>query len=96
MLDVPLDMVQWDEADIFPVQMSADTQKRKALECEMQVRTCYLCFFPPLCQGEQSIQHTFLCCIPCSGGRREPLRARGAEQQPRSTWLRAAAGEVSV
>lgn len=95
MLDVPLEMVQQDDADTFPVQMSADTQRRKALECEMQVRTCYLCFFPPLCQREQRIQHTFLCSTPCSEGIRDPARARGAEQQSR-TWLGAAAGEVGV
>lgn len=46
LLDVPLDVVHWDEAGVFAGQMSTDTWGGKALECETQDRTCYLAIFP--------------------------------------------------
>lgn len=63
-------MVRQDKAGTFAVQMSTDTRGGMPLECEMQVRTCFLHLFSSLL-AKESRAFSVLSCAPHDAGREE-------------------------
>lgn len=90
-------MVHQDEAGTFPVLTSTDTQGGKALEPDMQVRTCYLCFFFSSLLAKENRALSVLPSAPHHEvGEEESQWEQGASSSNHVTWVGAAAMEITV